>query len=103
MAISEQSIDAALKRGQRLAKAEHRATGVRLDTARARLIIEFDNGVEMSTPISLLSPTLASADNEKLAKVRLEGGGYDLYWPALDEGLYIPDLCAEITYGKLAA
>jgi hypothetical protein len=103
MAISDKSIDAALKRGQDLAKAEHRATGVRLDAARARLLIEFDNGVEMSTPISLLPPALAAADNKKLADVRLEGGGYDLYWPSLDEGLYIPELCAEITYGKLAA
>ena len=74
-------------RGQDLAKAEHRAIGARLD----------------ATPISLLSPTLAGADNKKLADVRLEGGGYDLYWPAWDEGLFISDLCAEITYGKLAA
>ncbi len=103
MAISEQAIDAALKRGQDLAKAEHRAIGARFDAARARLVIEFDNGVEMSAPISLLSPTLAGADSKKLADVRLEGGGYDLYWPALDEGLFIPELCAEITYGKLAA
>ncbi|MBI5912397.1 MAG: DUF2442 domain-containing protein [Betaproteobacteria bacterium] len=103
MELSEQTIDAALKRGQDLAKAEHRAVGARLDAARGRLAIEFDNGVEMSTPISLLSPTLAGADNKKLADVRLEGGGYDLYWPALDEGLFIPELCAEITYGKLAA
>ncbi len=103
MAISEQSIDAALKRGQDLAKAEHRAIGVRLDAARARLVIEFDNGVEMSTPISLLPPMFAGADSKKLADIRLEGGGYDLYWPALDEGLFIPELCAEITYGKLAA
>ncbi len=57
----------------------------------------------MSTPISLLSPTPAGADNKKLADLRLEGGGYDLYWPALDEGVFIPELCAEITYGKLAA
>ena len=55
MAISEQAIDAALKRGQDLAKAEHRAIGARLDAARGRLVIEFDNGVEMSTPISLIS------------------------------------------------
>jgi len=86
-----------------LSKAEHRATAARFDAARGRLVIEFDNGVEMSTPISLLSPTLAGADNEKLADVRLEGGGYDLYWPELDEGIYIPELCAEMTYGKIAA
>ena len=103
MAISEQSIEAALKRGQELAKVEHKATGVRLDAARGHLVIEFDNGVEMSTPISLLSPTLNGADNRKLANVRIEGGGYDLYWPELDEGLYIPDLCADVTYGKIAA
>ena len=103
MVISERAIDAALKRGNDLAKQEHRATSVRLDAARARLVIEFDNGVEMSTPIALLPPTLACANSMKLADVRVEGGGYDLYWPALDEGLYIPELCAEITYGKLAA
>lgn len=57
----------------------------------------------MPTPVSLLSPTLAGADNKKLADARIESGGYDLYWPALDEGLYIPELCAETTYGKLAA
>ncbi len=103
MAISEQAIEAALKRGQDLAEVEHRATGARLDAARSRLVIEFDNGVEMTTPISLLSPAISTADSQKLADVRIEGGGYDLYWPELDEGLYIPDLCAEMTYGKIAA
>lgn len=103
MAISEQAIDAALKRGQDLAKVEHRAISARLDAARSRLVIEFDNGVEMSTPISLLLPQLTDIDKQKLADVRIEGGGYDLYWPELDEGLYIPDLCADMTYGRLAA
>lgn len=103
MAISEQAIDAALKRGQDLAKVEHRAIGARLDASRSRLVIEFDNGVEMSTPISLLLPQLADTDKQKLADVRIEGGGYDLYWPELDEGLFIPDLCANMTYGRLAA
>ncbi|MBI5921767.1 MAG: DUF2442 domain-containing protein [Betaproteobacteria bacterium] len=103
MAISEQAIDAALKRGQDLAKVEHRAIGARLDAARSRLVIEFDNGVEMSTPISLLLPQLADIDKQKLVDVRIEGGGYDLYWPELDEGLFIPDLCANMTYGRLAA
>lgn len=103
MAISEQAIEEALKRGQKLAKVEHKAIGARLDSARGRLVIEFDNGVEMSTPISLLLPQLAETDKQKLADVRIEGGGYDLYWPELDEGLYIPDLCADMTYGRLAA
>ena len=51
MAISEQAIDAALKRGQDLAKAEHRAIGARLDAARGRLVIKFDNGVEMKDAV----------------------------------------------------
>lgn len=103
MAISEQSIDAAIKRGAELANAEHKAISARFDAASNRLIIEFDNGVQVSAPMSLLGPSFATPDSRKLSNVRVEGGGYDLYWPELDEGLYIPDLCADVTYGKLAA
>lgn len=82
---------------------KHKAVDARFDITSNRLIIQFDNGVEISTPVSLLTPLLARADGRKLSAVRVEGGSYDLYWPELDEGLYIPDLCADVTYGKLAA
>ena len=48
-------------------------------------------------------PTLHEATPKQRAQYEIGGGGISLHWPALDEGLYIPDLCAEITYGKIAA
>ena len=103
MAISDADIDVALARGTALARTEHRALSARFDVSTGKLVVAFDNGVEIATPVALLGEPFASATPASLADLRVEGGGYDLYWPSLDAGIYLPDMCADVTYGRLAA
>lgn len=90
------TLDAAWKSAGKTALVELIAPGGTGKTA-------FGNGVEMSTPVALLGEPFASATPASLADLRIEGGGYDLYWPSLDEGIFLPDMCADVTYGRLAA
>jgi len=60
------------------------------------------NGADIAIPFALLPTSIAKADSTQRAHVLVEGAGYDLYWPDLDEGLYIPDWCAKATLGELA-
>jgi len=100
MAISEQSIQSALENGRQLDRIQPKAVAVRIESSR--MVLEFDNGAEVAVPIALLPDSVATASPQQIAQVTIEGGGHDLYWPALDEGLYIPDLCARATFGALA-
>ncbi|OYV37209.1 MAG: hypothetical protein B7Z83_05150 [Thiomonas sp. 20-64-5] len=100
MAMSEQSIQTALDKGRQLDHVQPKAVAVRM--AASRMILGFDNGAEVTVPMSLLPAAVATASPQDAAHVVIEGGGHDLYWPPLDEGLYIPDLCARATFGELA-
>ncbi|OIQ79421.1 hypothetical protein GALL_388370 [mine drainage metagenome] len=100
MAMSEQSIQAALDKGRQLDQVQPKAIAVRI--AATRLILRFDNGAEVTVPVALLPDAVASAVPQDAAHVVIEGGGHHLYWPNLDAGLYIPGLCARATFGELA-
>lgn len=103
MATSEQSIQAALERGRALDLVQPRAVAVHVDERRQRLVLGFDNGAEFAIPFTLLPAVIAQANPVKRSRIDIDGAGHDLYWPDLDEGLYIPDLCAKATFGELAA
>ncbi len=100
MAISESSIQPALEKGRQLDQIQPKAVAVRIESTR--LILGFNNGAEVIVPMALLPDAVASASLHDATQVTIEGGGHDLYWPTLDEGLYIPDLCARATFGELA-
>lgn len=82
------AVDQTFARGAQLLQSGPRALTVRLDARRARLVVELAGDVELAIPVRLLGFP-AGAD---LAGVRVEGGGFDLYFPGIDEGTYIPDL-----------
>jgi hypothetical protein len=95
----DEMIARALERGARAAAAEPRATGVRLDAVRARVVLELDGVAELSIPVAALGfPT-----GTDLSGLRVEGGGFDLYFPAIDEGASIPDLARAAIEHRLAA
>ncbi len=102
MVTSEQSIQAALQRGNALDLIQPRAVAVHVDGGKQRLVLDLENGAEIAIPFALLPASIEKADPTQRANVLLEGAGHDLYWPDLDEGLYIPDLCAKATFGELA-
>lgn len=69
------------------------AAGVRYDAHTARLQIELTSGVGVSIPVSKIEG-LAGASASVIRSVRIDGGGYGLYWPSLDLDLGVPDLVA---------
>lgn len=65
-----------------------RAIKAWFESDRDRLVIVFEGDIEISLPVALLG--LPSSTD--FAEVRVEGGGFDLYFPRADEGLFVPDL-----------
>ena len=37
-----------------------------------------------------------SEDTDPSGGARVEGGGYDRYFPAIDEGAYVPEICRAV-------
>ncbi len=95
----DQAIDAAMKRGEEAARHEPRAASVRYDRERKRLTIVLLNGTE----ITMAPAILGLSEDADLSGARVEGGGYDLYFPAIDEGAYVPEICRAAVDAKRAA
>lgn len=95
----EQTIEAAITHGQALEKIEPKAIAARFDPELKRLVIELSSGAELSITPSLLGLP-ASAD---LGGVEITGGGFDLYFPKIDEGAFVPDLCRSAFDMRIAA
>jgi hypothetical protein len=93
----EQSIELALRRGRALDRTQPRCVAVCVESDQGRLVLFLDNGTQVTVPFALLPAAVAQADGAALAQVRIDGGGHDLYWPSLDQGVYIPDVCAGVT------
>jgi len=72
---------------------EELASGVSYDARTARLRIELVSGVGVSIPVARIEG-LAGAPASLIRTVRLQGGGYGLYWPSLDLDLAVPELVA---------
>lgn len=91
----DEMIDRSQKASGWLASAP-RAASVGLDNGR--LVIELETGVVLVVPWSQvhLGKTIP-------VSVDILGGGLDLYFPDLDESLFLPDLLAEIASHKQAA
>ncbi len=99
MEAIDEMIARAFERGAKAAETEPRAIGVRLNIQRQRLVLELEGGAELSVPIS----ALGLPNGADLSGARVEGGGFDLYFPVLDEGAFIPDLVHAAIEHRLAA
>lgn len=95
----DQAIESALKHGGVLESYEPKAITARFDLERKRLIIELSTGAELSITASLLN----LPEDADLNGVEVTGGGFDLYFPKIDEGAFIPDLCRAAFDMRLAA
>lgn len=67
------------------------AVSARYDARAKRLEIELVSGVRVSIPVAKLEG-LAGVPASVIRTVRIDGGGYGLYWPSLDLDLAVPDL-----------
>lgn len=63
------------------------------DARTARLRIELDSGVGVSIPVAKIEG-LAGVTASVIRSVRVDAGGYGLYWPSLDLDVAVPDLIA---------
>lgn len=95
----DETIARAMERGAKATAVESRAASARLDVARKRLVLELVGDVELTIPVRALGFP-ADAD---LSGVRVEGGGFDLYFPAIDEGAFVPDLARAAIEHRLVA
>ncbi len=95
----DEIIARAMERGDKAATAEPRAAGARFDAARKRLVLELVGDIELTIPVRALGFPV-DAD---LSGVRVEGGGFDLYFPAIDEGAFVPDLARAAIEHRLVA
>ena len=87
--ISEEAFNKASDAGQRLlarsplAIAAHYAAG--------RIHVELNNGCAFEFPVQQ-AQGLAGAKVADLSNIEIQSSGLGLYWPALDEDLYVPNL-----------
>ena len=93
--ISDAELDAALARGKVAQAVEPRASKVRFDHRRGRVVVELTNGCTFAFP-PRLAQGLETATDEQLDRVEIFGAGFGLHWEALDVDLSIPGLLAGI-------
>lgn len=88
MELIDEMIARAMRQGEEAALVEPRAVNARFDISRDRLVLELEGDVELTIPAKALGFPAGS----DLSGVRVEGGGFDLYFPAIDEGAFVPSL-----------
>jgi hypothetical protein len=89
--ITDEQIDAALKRGEHLARTEPRASRVRYRPASGTIVVDLTNGCTFTFPARALQG-LADATDAQLAQVEVLGAGIGLHWEDLDADFTVPGL-----------
>ncbi|MBS4099510.1 MAG: hypothetical protein KGZ83_22120 [Sulfuricella sp.] len=89
----------AMARGAKAAEQDPLALAARFDQEHSRLILDLAGDVELAIP----AKALGFPPDADLSEVRVEGGGFDLYFPCIDEGAFVPDLVRAAIAHRLAA
>ncbi len=97
MEISKEAIDAARARAQDNGPC---AVAARYRPSIEKIEVEFDNGVTLAVPTSLIQG-LAGASAADLSKIEITPAGRGLHFPRLDADVFVPALFAGI-YGSKA-
>jgi hypothetical protein len=87
-AINEKAIEAAIAAGKGVGP---RALAALYFAEDRSIGVELDNGVKIRVPVRLI-PGLGEATDDALAACELSPSGVGLYFPAIDEDVYIPGL-----------
>jgi len=88
-------IRAAEARGRKMLESEPRAASAHYDQATGRVVVDLINGCTYAFPSQLVQD-LHGASQAALAKIEVDGLGFNLHWPALDVDLYVPALVSGI-------
>jgi len=93
--LTDAEVDAALNAGTIARSVEPRASSVRYDRKRRRIVVDLVNGSTFAFPPNL-AQGLETASDDQLADVTILGAGYGLHWEALDVDFSVPGLLAGI-------
>lgn len=91
----DRQIKAAQARGRKLMATEPRARSARYDPASGRVVVELVDGCAYAFPPDRVED-LADAAPEGLARIEVDGAGFNLNWPLLEVDLYVPALIAGV-------
>ena len=89
--VTNEQLKTAESRGRELLDSEPRAIAARYDQAAGRVVIDLTNGCAYAFPARLVQDLRAASDRD-LARVEVDGAGFNLHWPDLDVNLYVPAL-----------
>jgi hypothetical protein len=89
----DRQIKEATERGRVAAETEPRAERAYYDAKSGRIVLELRDGCLFAFPPRIVEG-LHSATPEQLSAVEIEGDGYNLRWPLLDESFSVPGLLA---------
>jgi hypothetical protein len=95
MAITNESIAAARRAGEAIGPC---AVSARYRPSIAKIEVDFDNGVTLAVPVSLIEGLRGASDAE-LKVIEISPAGWGLHFPKLDAHVYVPALFEGI-YGS---
>jgi hypothetical protein len=90
-------------RGARADATGPRALSAHYDPASDRVVVELRGRYSLAIPRRALRGSLRSASAAALQGVQIEGGGSELFWPALDEGFDVSEVLADVLGARAAA
>lgn len=93
--LTDAEFEAAETRGQAMLESEPRAASARYDRKTNRVTVDLVNGCTYVFPAHLVQD-LGEAGPDDLARVEVDGVGFNLHWPTLDVDLYVPALVAGV-------
>jgi hypothetical protein len=92
---TDAQLDAAEARGRQLLATEIRAAAAHYDRPSGRVVVDLTNGCTYAFPARLVQD-LQGAGDDDLARIEVDGMGFNLHWPTLDADLYVPALLSGV-------
>jgi hypothetical protein len=92
---TDAELEAAEARGRAMLETEPRAVSARYGRETGRVTVELANGCVYAFPTHLVQE-LSEASRDDLARIEVDGMGFNLHWPELDVDLYVPALVAGV-------
>jgi hypothetical protein len=86
---------AAEARGREMLETDPRALAARYDQAAGRVVLDLANGCGYAFP-ARLARDLQGASDDELARVEVDGLGFNLHWPTLDVDLHVSALVSGV-------
>src|SRR5271170_6966890 len=93
--VTDAELKKAEARGQAMLESEPRASAARYEPATGRVVVDLVNGCSYAFPVALVQD-LRGASHDDLARIQVDGLGFNLHFPALDADLYVPALVSGI-------